>query len=399
MKSRRQFILAGSSMLVANAAPSDQIRLGVIGSGGRGEFVMSVFQRDPSIHVASICDVYEPNLESALSVAAKAQRGVSPKAIRNYREVLDDKSINAVLIATPEHWHHRMVLDALSAGKDIYIEKPLCQTTEQGVDLLKAEQSSNRIVQVGMQRRSYDLYWEARNIVASGVLGNIRMIRSWWLNNYVNQPPPAKLEGRLDWEQWQGPVKHRVAPDALRFRHWRYFSDYSGGIAADQGSHTFDGIHMLMNASYPLSVNASAGKIQATGFDMPESMVTIAEYPESFLGIFTINYAAMKYKSRNDQLCQLDGDKARMDVGREQCRVYPSGNEETPSVVKTSARGFGYATDLHVQNFLDCVRTRKMPNAPMRLGFQACLVPLLGNLSLKMGRRVRWDNDAGRVIV
>jgi predicted dehydrogenase len=395
---RRYFFLGGGSMLAAQVAPSRQVTLGVVGSGGRGTYVMGVFQKDPAVRVASVCDVYEPNLERALSVATKAQ-GSSPKAIRNYKQILDDKSIQAVLIATPEHWHHRMVLDALAAGKDIYVEKPLCQTPEQGSELVRAEKASKNIVQVGMQRRSYDLYLEGRKIVAAGTLGNVRMVRSWWLNNYVGQPPPAKLDGPLDWEQWQGPVKHRVPPDAVRFRHWRYFSDYAGGIAADQGAHAFDGIHLLMNASFPLAVTGSANKIQKTEFDTPESMITTAEYPEDFVGIFTINYAAMKYKSRNDQLSQLDGDLARMDIGREECRVFRQGEEETPAIVKTSERGFGFAAELHVQNFLDCVRTRKTPAAPMRLGFQACLVTMLANISRKTGRRVRWDDTAGTVVV
>lgn len=395
---RRQFVMASAGTLAA-AAPSDRISLGVIGSGGRGTYVMGEFQKDPAVRVTSICDVYEPNLERALSVAAKAQGGESARAIRNYKQLLDDKTIQAVLIATPEHWHHRMVLDALAAGKDVYVEKPLCQTPEQGVELMRAEKASKNIVQVGMQRRSYDLYLEARKIVAAGTLGDVRMVRSWWLNNYVGQPPSAKLTGPLDWEQWQGPVKHRVPPDPARFRHWRYFSDYAGGIAADQGAHIFDGIHLLMNASFPLAVNSSAGKIQKAEFDTPESVVTIAEYPEQFLGIFTINYAAMKYKSRNDQLNQLDGDKARMDIGREECRVFLQGAEETPAIVKTSEKGFGFATELHVRNFLECVRTRKTPTAPIRLGFQACLITMLGNLSRKAGKRVRWDEAAGKVIV
>ena len=385
-------------MVAAQSAPSDQINLGVIGSGSRGTYVMELFQKDPAVRVSSICDVYEPNLEKALSVAAKAQSS-SPKAIRNYKQILEDKTIQAVLIATPEHWHHRMVLDALAAGKDIYVEKPLCQTPEQGTELVRAEKMSKNIVQVGMQRRSYDLYLEGRKIVAAGTLGNVRMVRSWWLNNYVGQAAPAKLEGPLDWEQWQGPVQHRVAADPLRFRHWRYFSDYAGGIAADQGAHAFDGIHLLMNASYPLAVTSSANKIQKSEFDTPESMVTIAEYPEQFAGVFTINYAAMKYKSRNDQLSQLDGDLARMDIGRDECRVYRQGEEETPAISKTSARGFGFAAELHVQNFLECVRTRKTPTAPMRLSFQACLVTLMANISRKAGRRVRWDDAAGKVLV
>ncbi len=390
--------MAGGTVLAAQTPASGRISLGVIGSGGRGRYVMGVFQKDPAVRVGAICDVYEPNLENALSAATKVQ-GSSPRAIRNYKQLLDDKSIQAVLIATPEHWHHRMVLDALAAGKDVYVEKPLCQTPEQGMELIRAEQASKNIVQVGMQRRSYDLFLEARKIVAAGTLGKVRMVRSYWLNNYVNSPASFKLEGPLDWEQWQGPVKHRVPVDGTRFRHWRYFKDYAGGIAADQGAHIFDGIHLLMNASYPLAVTAAANKVQKKEYDTPESMVTTAEYPEDFVGIFTINYAAMKYQSRNDQLNQLDGDLARMDVGREECRVYMQGSEDTAAITKKSERGFGFATELHVRNFLECVRTRKTPTAPMRLGFQACLVTLLANLSLSTGKRVRWDDRAGKVVL
>src|SRR5271156_3404693 len=197
---RRSFLLAGGgALLKAQTAPSDQITLGVIGSGGRGTFVMTVFQKDPSVRVGAICDVYEPNLENALSLASKDKA----KAYRNYKQLLDDRNVQAVLIATPEHWHHRMVLDALAAGKDIYVEKPLCQTPEQGVELVDAETKSKSIVQVGMQRRSYDLFLDARKIVAAGTLGNVRMVRSWWLNNSVNGGPAKKLDGPLDWEQWQ----------------------------------------------------------------------------------------------------------------------------------------------------------------------------------------------------
>ncbi len=315
-------MLAGSSLVVAVAAPSEQIVLGVIGSGGRGTAVMGVFQKHADVKVGAICDVYEPNLEQALSQAKKA--GSTPKAYRNYKELLADKDIEAVLIATPEHWHAQMVLDAIAAGKDVYVEKPLCHTPEEGVALVKAAEKTKSIIQVGMQRRSYDLYLNARKIVAAGSLGKIRMVRSWWLNNYLNSAPAQTLDGKLDWEQWQGPAPHApFAPD--RFRNWREYTEYSGGIVADQGAHVFDGIHLLMNASYPLAVNASAGKVHRPGFETPESVVVIAEYPEDFLAVFTINYAAMHYKPKNDQLVQLDGDMARLDIGREDFKVFTAG--------------------------------------------------------------------------
>jgi len=395
---RRIFVLAGSGALAAHAAPpSDQVTLGLIGAGGRGTFVMGTFQKDPALRVGAICDVYEPNLERGVSTAAKAQNG-APKMYRNYKELLADKTVQAVLIATPEHWHYQMVMDALAAGKDVYVEKPLCHTPEQGVALVEAEKKSKNIIQVGMQRRSYDLYQEGREVVASGKLGNVRMVRSWWLNNYLGSAKVAKLDGPLDWEQWQGSAEHRpLDPD--RFKNWRYYSDYAGGIVADQGAHVFDGIHMLMGAGFPSAVNASGGKPHKPGADQPESVVAIAEYPQDFVACFTVNYAAMHYKFQNDQLNQLDGDAARMDIGREDFNVYLQGVEDKPAITRHSPKGFGWATDLHVQNFLECVRTRKTPTAPMRLAFQAALVVQLVNLSLKNGRRYKWNAATSKVEV
>jgi predicted dehydrogenase len=390
---RRTFLLGGSGLLIS-AMPSDQLILGVIGSGGRGTAVMKVFQSHAHVKVGAICDVYEPNLEQAISVAVKG--GSQPKSYRNYKDLLADQTVQAVLIATPEHWHYQMVMDAIAAGKDIYVEKPLCRTPEEGVALVQAEKNSKCVIQVGMQRRSYELYLAARTVVASGTLGRVRMVRSWWLNNSLQARPAIKLEGKLDWEQWQGPAERR-AFDPNRFRNWREYSEYSGGIVADQGAHVFDGIHLLMNASYPLAVNSSAGRVHKDRVDTPESVVVIAEYPEDFLAVFTINYAAMRYKPRNDQLNQLDGDRARLDIGREDFKVYRQGNEERPEVSQYSDRGFGYATDLHVANFLECVKTRQTPTAPMRLGFESALVVQMATMSLKQSRRLRWNAKTNKV--
>ncbi len=397
MKIDRRTLLMGGGAMFLKSAPSDQIVLGVIGSGGRGVAVMRAFMRAPEVRVGAIGDVYEPNLEKGMSAAALAP-GNQPNAYRNYRQLLDDKNVQAVLIATPEHWHHRMVLDALAAGKDVYVEKPLCQTPEQGVELVEAEKRSRNIVQVGMQRRSYDLFLEARKVVEGGTLGTVRMVRSWWLNNYLDEAPITKLEGKLDWEQWQGPAK-RHPFDPMRFRHWRFFYDYAGGIVADQGAHIFDGIQMLMGAGGPSAVTAGAGKPHKAGVETPESVVVTAEYPEDFIGVFSINYAAFRYRQKNDQLNQLDGDKGRMDIGREDFRVYLRAAEDAPLLSKTSEKGFEKATDLHVQNFLECMRTRRAPTAPMALGFQAALVVQMANISLREGRRVKWDAARQRVVL
>jgi len=381
---RRIFLMAGAGVL--SASPAEQLRAGLIGAGGRGRYLAGVFEKDPAVRVVAVCDVYEPNLEKGLS-----QLGHPAKAYRNYRKLLENPEIDIVIIATPEHWHHRMLLDALAAGKDVYVEKPLCHTPEEGAELVRAARASDRIVQVGMQRRSYDLYLKARDLVQAGRLGTVRMVRSWWLNNRLRGRADRKLEGPLDWDEWQGPAPRRPL-DPHRFFNWRAYSDYSGGIVADQGAHVFDAIHLIMRAGFPSAVNASAGRVHTPKVDTPESVVVAAEYDaEDFVAVFTINYAAMKYYYRNDQLNQYDGDRARLDIGREEFAVYDQGAEDKPAVKEVSPFRFSHASEVHVANFLECVRTRRQPTATVELGFQAALVVKLANISLRKGRRVRWN--------
>ena len=386
---RRSFFLTSGAVFAQ--APSGQLHVGLIGAGGRGRYLAKTFQQDAAVRIAAVGDVYEPNLEKGLS-----ETGNVARAYRNYKALLDNKDIDIVIIATPEHWHHQMLLDALAAGKDVYIEKPFCQTPEQGAEMVRAASRSSSVVQVGMQRRSYDLYLKARDVIAAGTLGSVRLVRSWWLNNRLDRGMDRTLAGPLDWEQWQGPAQRRPL-DAARFFNWRSFSTYSGGIVADQGAHVFDGIHLLMGLGFPTAVNASAGQVHLAKVDTPEAVVVAAEYErEDFMAIFTINYAAMKYYYRNDQLNQFDGDKARLDIGREEFSVYQQGAEDTPAIREVSRFKFSKASEVHVANFLECVRTRAKPTAPPELGFQAALVVQLANISLREGKRARWNSELQR---
>ena len=387
---RRHLLIAGATATAVAAPPSDRIRMGVIGAGGRGRYLMNFYREEPGAHFGAVCDVYEPHLEAGLSIAKGSAR-----AYRNYKALLDDKDIDAVIIATPDHWHTQMLLDAIAAGKDVYVEKPLCNSPSEGVAILEAVGRSDRIVQVGMQRRSYDLFLKAREVVARGDLGHISMVRSWWLDN-VLRLSTKKLEGPLDWKQFQGSAPSH-APDPLRYFEWRRFSDYSGGPVTDICPHVMDGITMLMGAGFPAAVNATAAPVRTERVDTPETLVVAVEYPERFLAVFSLNYDAMKYKQENDQLTQLDGDKARLDIGREQFAVYQKGQEATPVESMRSAQGFQHSVRLHVRNFLDCVRTRRQPSAPVEIGFQAALVGLMANESLRLGRKIKWNRERMRL--
>ena len=383
--------MAGSGAALA-AAPSDRLVVGLIGSGGRGRTVMGRFAGHADVKIAGVCDIYEPNLEAGLSAA-----GAGAQAYRDYKKLLENKEIDAVIIASPEHWHHRMLLDAIAAGKDVYIEKPLCHTPREGAEMVRAVHASDRVVQVGMQRRSYHLYQQARDLRRAGTLGTVRMVRTYWLNNSLalrDQP----FEGPVDWDQWIGPGKH-AAKDPKLFFNWRHFKDYSGGIVIDQGAHIFDSIHMIMDAGFPLAVNASACGGHMAGADRPESVVVTAEYPEDFLAVFTINYAAMRYPADLDQLNAYDGDEARLDVGRERLRVYRKEDPATASLDKNDPGGFSTATTEHVNNFIASVRSRKTPSAPIEIGFQAALVLHLANMSLDHGKRIGWDRESMTPVV
>lgn len=386
---RRIFLLSSSAAALAQS-PNERITLGLIGAGGRGRRVMIKFQKSANVKVHAVCDVYEPNLEEGLSIA-----GPGTKAYRDYRQLLDDPEIDAVLIGTPEHWHHRMTLDAMAAGKDVYVEKPLCHTPEEGKELVEAQRKSDRVVQVGMQRRSFGLYQEARDIRRAGRLGAVRMVRTYWLNSQTSIRR-RRLEGPLDWKQWLGPAAERsgnVAPNPDHFFNWRHMADYAGGIVIDQGAHIYDAIHMIMDAGFPTAVTASACGGHMDGADQPESVVVVAEYPEDFLAVFTINYAAMKYESKDDQLNAYDGDKARMDIGRESLRIYDAADPAVAALNKEVPGGFSQATVDHVENFLECVRTRETPTAPIEKGFQAALILQLANRSIEAGRKIRWNAE------
>lgn len=382
MANRRVFLMGAGGLALAQS-PSKRIPVALIGSGGEGRALLQRFRREPEVHIAGVCDVYEPNLEAGLSVAGGA------KVWRNYKALLESKEIEVVIIATPEHWHHRMLLDALAAGKDVYIEKPLCHTIQEGIEMLDAARNSRSVVQVGMQRRSSSLFLEGRELKRAGKLGAVRMVRTFWLNNDL-QPPNRQFEGPIDWEQWQGPAP--PAPkDPRRFFDWRNYSAYSNGVVMDQGAHIFDSIHMIMDAGAPISVTASACRGHKPGVDMPETWVVVAEYSEDFMAVFTINYSAMRYPMPEDQLNCYDGDNARMDLGRDFLRVYESGSTNIPAIHKTGMNT-GDATTEHIRNFLECVRTRNSPRATVEIGFQAALVLLLANLSAKEGKRLRWNS-------
>ena len=329
---RRTFL----SMAAAGAAAgaNDRIRGGIIGAGNRGKYLTANF-KEVGAEMAAVCDVYEPNLEGGLKAASTGAR-----AYDNYHKLLADKSLDIVVVATPDHWHAQMVIDAVEAGKDVYVEKPMAHTIEDADRVVAAVRRTKRVVQVGMQRRSFDLFQEAKRIMDSGATGDVRLVNSWWLN-HQDSLRDAKLQGKLDWRQWLGSAPKRPV-DPVRFFNWYYFWDYSGGLMVGQAAHVVDSIQWLMNSTYPVAVTCAGGRVNLPGAEVPDTTTMAIEYPENYLGIFTLGYKAMRYNSFNDQMVQYHGSKARFDVGRESYTLWPQSLdvEMKPSIDKRRPGSF-----------------------------------------------------------
>jgi predicted dehydrogenase len=383
LSNRRSFLLAGAT--TAAMAAGDRIRAGIIGAGGRGKYHVAQF-KEVGAEMAAVCDIYEPNLQGGLQAASTGAKGYT-----NYKKMLEDKSLDAVVIATPDHWHAQMTIDAVEAGKDVYVEKPMVHKIDEGFRVIEAVRRTRRVVQVGMQRRSYDVFQEAKAIVDSGALGEVRLVNSWWLNNQASLRQ-SKLGGTLDWQQWLGSAPKREL-DPTRFFNWYYFWDYSGGLMVGQAAHVVDAINWLMNSKFPSAVTCAGGRANLEGAEVPDTTSMAIEYPENYLAVFTLGYKAMRYHFSNDQMNQYHGNKARFDVGREGYALYPQSNDVDMKPTKQVHRvgTFEPATRAHIRNFMECIKTRKDPNATVEMGNWTAVALCMAMESLRKGRRMRWD--------
>lgn len=393
---RRRFLQTSAGALTAAsfsrvAGAAERIRVGLIGAGGRGQLLTGVF-KEVGAEVAAVCDVYETNLNHGLKAASTGAKGYE-----DYRKLLEDKTLEAVIIATPDHWHARIAIAALEAGKDVYLEKPMAHTIEEGYEIVSAVRKNRRVLQVGTQRRSSSFFQEAKGVMDSGRLGEIRLVTSQWLN-YQPSLSNAKLEGRLDWKTWLGSAPDRPL-DPLRYFNWYYFYDYSGGMLVGQAAHVIDAIQWFMNSKEPTAVTCIPGRVNIAGAEVPETASLTVEFPENYLATFVLGYKAMHYNRFNDQWKQFHGSQARFDVGREWYHLYPQTKEmDLTSVLdKRDPGSFERANLEHIRNFLECIRSRKDPNAPAEAGLATSIVLAMAMKSMRNGRRLVWNSATRKV--
>lgn len=363
---------------------NDRIRLAGLGTGGRCRYLLGLANKIGGCEIAAVCDVYEPR-------RAEAREKLAPQAreYAEYREVLERKDIDAVVIGSPDHWHVPMSIDAVRAGKDVYVEKPVSHKMEEGPALIKAVEETGRVLQVGYQQRSWDIFQQAAELVHAGRLGKVTMVESHWYQDYIRnfgKMSPVDT-AKLDWKRFLGNAKAQSF-EQRRFLQWRWYWDFGGGALTDLHSHWGDVIHWYMREDKPQAATAVGAKSYHTYWDCPDTIIAAWQYPG-----YNLSYNGMLMGHLEGGTLVFRGTDAMLKITREGFVVYPEGVQRAertdyPEPV-AAARAAGDGTLDHMRNFLECIRSRTTPNANVRNSVASAQAAHMGNLAYRKGEMVK----------
>ena len=384
---RRSFIIgSGLTALASTKAfgASNTLRVGVIGAGGRMRDLLNSADANGSYEIVAVSDVYAPHCDAvkARSNAAAATTHV------DYREVLAKKDIDAVFIATPDHWHVRVATDAIAAGKDVYLEKPVTHTLEEGAPLVHAVRSSKQILQCGMQQRSWSHFRNAVDLIQGGSLGRVTQVRTYWWQNYnVSWVPKPMDVSLLDWKVWLGSAPDQ--PFSLeKYTRWRWYWNFGGGAMTDLFTHWIDVVQWAMKSDQPVKAQMLGDKYIFEQWDCPDTIQAAFRYPG-----FDVVYEGMMASSIDDGGLEFRGTEATLKLTRNGFSLYHEGVKGDQNPVLTE-HSFRDGTISHMENFFECVKSRKEPNAPVETGVAAARAGHIGNLAYHRGGQVAWPLKA-----
>ncbi len=407
--------LGTSRVLGAN----ERIRLGFVGLGNRGDQVLDAFLAQPDADVVAICDLYQPYLD----FAAK-KIGGWPKQFRDYRQLLELQDVDAVVICTPDHWHALQMIHACAAGKDVYVEKPLSLRLAEGRRMVEAARRHQRVVQVGIHRRSVPFCREAEELVRGGALGKITVARAFHVQNEwpkgIGHPADSEPPAGLDWDAWVGPAPKVPFNKNRSFYRFRWFYEYSGGQVTNFGVHYLDFIQSALGQDAPRAVTALGGRFAGLedNREIPDTLEAIWHYPGDTLVTFSqFNATAAPWSLPGCEV-ELRGTKgtmylfgggyeivaddikenefpARSPIAREQEKRYRITKRLIES--KQVKAGVNSAeTAFHARNFLDCVKSRQKCNCDIETGHRSTSTTLLANIAYQTKAQLEWDARAER---
>ncbi|MBN1342574.1 MAG: Gfo/Idh/MocA family oxidoreductase [Phycisphaerae bacterium] len=380
---------------------NSKLVVGLAGCGGMGRYNMKDFMRSPEVRIAAVCDVDA----NRMAEAAKEAGGEGVEQIKDYRALLDRKDIDVVICAPPDHWHGLITVRACQAGKDVYVEKPLSHNIKEGRAMVDAARRYGRVVQVGTQQRSGSHFQEAAEIVRSGKLGKITSCRTWnYGNDYPNGfgfrrdcAPPAYV----DYDMWLGPApKRRFNPNRFHYQ-FRYFYDYAGGMLTDWGVHLMDIVLWAMQVRHPRSVVAMGGKFGLKdNRDTPDTIDVVYDFVD-FTLTYSYRHCNGRYVNKRTYGITFHGTQGTLAVDRRGYELYPETKREGDKDVPLTEHVMKGGSDQHwphVQNFIECVKTREKPIADIEEIHYSTTVPNLGNIAYRVGRQIYWDGIKEQII-
>jgi predicted dehydrogenase len=387
-------LAAGYSATAKGFAANETLHVGCIGTGGRCQRLMKDLQQVAGVKLVAVCDVWEQHRMEALAHADPHAR-----AFVDYHELLAQPGIDAVLIGSPDHWHVPMTIDACAAGKDVYVEKPLTHELTEGAAVLAAQRNHDRIVQVGMQQRSMPHIQKARDLIRGGHIGDVRKVHLTWNRN---QPRGAQraygIDPRsVDWTRFLGSAPPQPFEE-YRFRNWRWFWDFGGGIFTDLMVHWIDVVHWVLELDHPVQACSMGDHLRMAGvWETPDTAQTLLRYDGPVQAYFEGTF----FNARNRAMVEFMGSKGTIYVDRGRYEVHPDPHQDLAAsewVLGTEPRGADFFANpngevLHLANWVECCRTRKVPNAPVEAGVSAAAAAHLANRSLRTGEFAAWPGD------
>ncbi|MGA2560080.1 MAG: Gfo/Idh/MocA family oxidoreductase [Terracidiphilus sp.] len=379
---RRSFLIAGSLTALASSralGANDKLGIGVIGAGGRMNSLLDAADKAGPHQIVAVSDVYGPHRD-----AVKERSGGLATTHVDYHEVLDDKTIDAVIIASPDHWHVRMAADALAAGKDVYLEKPVTHTLEEGATLTHAVRSSKQILQCGMQQRSWTHFRDAVDLIQGGSLGRITQVRTYWWQNYGRSGPSRPIDPQaLDWKLWLGGAPDQPFSEE-KYKRWRWFWNFGGGAMTDLFTHWIDVVHWAMKVDAPHNALMLGDKYVFEQWDCPDTIQAAFRYPG-----FDVVYEGMMSSSIDDGGLEFRGTEATLKLDRSSFSLWRENTQGAQNPV-LAEKSFRDGTITHMENFFECMRTRKEPNAPVEAGVAAARAGHIGNHAYLHGGQTTW---------
>lgn len=392
---RRAFLGAAGTLAASGAAAlagrsaNERVRVGVVGVRSRGTDLVREFARNPGAEVVVVCDIDDAMFAKPVK-ALKQITGREPATEKDFRRILDDKSIDVVVNATPDHWHALVAVLACQAGKDVYTEKPASHNVVEGRRMVEAARKYRKVVQVGTQRRSMDHVKEAVAYVHSGDLGKVGMARAWihQQRRPIGHGTPGPVPAGVDYAMWQGPAPDRPFT-ANRFHYnWHWFWNWGTGELGNNGIHGLDVARWGLGVDAPRTVTSGGGKfVFDDDQEVPDTQVVTWEFPEACL----VWEHRMWSKHGTENLgfgIAFYGDKGTLLVDEKGWRVEdPDGGTPAKPVGGKASNGMA----AHVQNFLDCVRSRDKPNADIEIAHLSTRLCHLGNIAHRVGRKLTFD--------